>query len=283
MDVLLATCADLPSGDEDADVLLAAMERAGVRARWQVWSDPAASWDALTVIRSPWDYSGRREEFLAWTRAVPRLENPAALIAWNTDKTYLAELAAAGVATVPTEVLAPGSALRAPAAAEFVLKPSVGAGSRGAGRFTPARLDAAQAHAEHLHAAGRTVLVQPYLDGVDEQGERALLYFDGVFSHAVTKGAMLPAGTAHPVDGWELFVDENITPAQATPAEHAVAEAALAHLTARFGTPLYCRVDLLPSADGPRLVELEVTEPSLFLQHADGAADRFAAAVAGRR
>ncbi len=56
----------------------------------------------------------------------------------------------------------------------------------------------------------------------------------------------------------------------------------LAYLADRFGTPLYARVDLLPTADGPVIIELELTEPSLFLEHDSASADRFAAAIAGR-
>lgn len=283
MGVLLATCAELPEGDEDAELLLAALAAADVPARWAAWTDAAIDWsNALVVLRSTWDYSTRRSNFLRWARAVPRLANAVGVVAWNTDKTYLADLAAAGVPTVPTRVVPVGEPAQLPTDGEYVLKPSVGAGSRGAGRFAADRNEAAAEHVEQLHAAGRTVLVQPYLSGVDDDGERALIYLDGSFSHAVTKGAMLPAGTVHPVDGWELFVEEKITPAEPSSAELAVGEQAIAFVRERFGTPLYARVDLLPAADGPLLVEFELTEPSLFLQHGDGAADRFAAAIAGR-
>jgi len=110
-----------------------------------------------------------------------------------------------------------------------------------------------------------------------------LIYVDGVFSHAVRKGAMLPEGVAHPVDGHDLYVEERITPATPTDAELRVGDHAIAFVADRFGGPLlYARVDLLPSAAGPVVVELELTEPSLFLGYALGAADRFAAAIARR-
>lgn len=285
MDVILATCADHPEGDEDAGVLDAALAARGLTSRWQVWDDPAARWDdALVVVRSTWDYWRDRDAFLSWAAAVPRLANPAEVLSWNTDKTYLTELAAAGIPTVPTTTIAPGAPFEAPADGEFVLKPAVGAGSRGAGRFD-ASADgraAARGHAEVLHATGRTIVMQPYLDRVDVLGERALVHVDGGFSHAITKGPLLSSGTVHPVDGQELYVQEQITPTEADPAERAVAEAALAHVAARFGTPLYARVDLLPAPGGPVVIELELTEPSLFLARADGAADRLAAAIARR-
>jgi glutathione synthase/RimK-type ligase-like ATP-grasp enzyme len=250
-----------------------------------VWDDPSVDWSAgLTVLRSTWDYTHDRARFLDWVRGLPRVANEPAIVEWSTDKTYLVELAAAGVPTVPTAVARSGEPLPA-FDAEVVVKPSVGAGSRGVGRFTPDRFREAQQHAERLHAAGRTPLVQPYLAGVDVTGEAALVYVDGAFSHAITKGAMIPAATAHPVDGGALFIEENITPRTASAAERAAADAAVGYVRERFGAdPLYTRVDLLPGADGPVLVELELVEPSLFLQHGeDGrAAARFAAAIAKR-
>jgi glutathione synthase/RimK-type ligase-like ATP-grasp enzyme len=283
--ILLATCAQLPNGDEDAALLLAALDDAGVPARWAVWDDPAVDWsEGLTVLRSTWDYTHDRARFLAWVRSLPRVANEAELVEWSTDKTYLADLAAGGVPTVPTEVVRPGAPVPA-FDAEVIVKPSVGAGSRGVGRFTPDRFGEAQEHARRLHAAGRTALVQPYLDGVDATGEAALVYLDGAFSHAITKGAMISAATAHPVEGGALFIEENITPRTASPAERAAGDAAVAYVRERFGgDPLYVRVDLLPGPDGPALVELELVEPSLFLQYdQDGrAAARFAQAI-GRR
>lgn len=278
--VLIATCADLPDGDEDAPALTAALAAHGVEARFAVWSDPSVDWTSAPVIlRNTWDYHAALADFLAWTRSVPRLFNDADVIAWNTDKLYLRDLADAGVPTVPTVFAAPGEPVELPEG-EFVVKPSVGAGSRGAGRFGAGTRDAAREHAAGLHAHGRTVLVQPFLAGVDTAGETALLYAAGEFSHAIRKGAMLTADSAHAVDGGSLFVPENITARDPDAAELAVGEQALAAVRERFGTPLYARVDLLPSAQGPVVTELELAEPSLFLGHADGAADRFAAAFA---
>lgn len=282
-DVLLATCSDLPEGDEDAALLMAALQRQGLVGTWRVWDDPSADWSApLVVVRSTWDYTRARDRFLAWGRQVAGLRNPVALIEWNSDKTYLRDLASAGVPTVPTAWWAPGEAEPEFArTGEVVVKPSVGAGSRGAGRFAASDRARIDEHVAALHSAGRTVMIQPYLAGVDVVGERALVYFDGSFSHAITKGAMLPAGTVNTLGGDELFVEERITPATATPAELAVGRRALDALAARLDVvPLYARVDLLPSTDGPVLVELELTEPSLFLAHAEGAADRFARALA---
>jgi glutathione synthase/RimK-type ligase-like ATP-grasp enzyme len=279
---LLVTCADLPSGDEDADLLLTALERRGVEAQWVIWDDPAVHWgSALAVVRSTWDYTMRRGAFLRWAKAVPGLANPADVIAWNSDKTYLRDLAGAGVPIVPTSWAAPGAAVQLPGLGEFVVKPSVGAGSRGAGRFTPDRLTAAQEHVQQLHAQGCTVMTQPYLSDVDSAGETALIYFGGEFSHAIRKGPMLPEGVVHPHLSHALYVEEVITPREPSEAELAVGSKAISAMRERWGRDqLYARVDLLPSPDGPVVVELELTEPSLFLAHSAGAPDRFAAAIA---
>jgi glutathione synthase/RimK-type ligase-like ATP-grasp enzyme len=286
--VLLATCAALPDGDEDGAVLVQALAAQGVDARWAAWTDPGVAWDrGLVVLRSTWDYTADRDAFLDWVSSLPRIANSEDVVRWNTDKVYLRDLAEAGVPTVATMFAAPGETARfLEDVAEFVVKPSVGAGSRGVGRFTHDRTDEAHRHAALLHAAGRTVLVQPYLDAVDTAGETALIYFDGRFSHAIRKGPMLPEGVAHPVHGRELFVEERIEARVPDAVELAVGDAALEVVRSRFGgEQLYARVDLLPSAEGPVVVELELTEPSLFLQDGTGDADpaaAFAAAIAAR-
>jgi hypothetical protein len=286
--VLLATCTALPDGDEDGELLVRALAERGVAARWAVWTDPAVDWSSgLVVVRSTWDYTSDRNAFLAWVDGLPRVANAADVLHWNTDKVYLRDLAEAGVPTVATTFAAPGEQARfLEDVAEFVVKPSVGAGSRGVGRFTHDRTAEARRHAEQLHAAGRTVLIQPYLEAVDTAGETALIYLDGRFSHAVRKGPMLPDGIAHPVHGWELYIEERIEPRVPAPAELEVGAAVLAAVRDRFGADqLYTRVDLLPAPDGPVLVELELTEPSLFLQYGSGTdepAATFASAIAAR-
>jgi glutathione synthase/RimK-type ligase-like ATP-grasp enzyme len=280
--VLLATCAALPDGDEDGPALSSALADLGVESQWCPWTSSAEWNDTLVVIRSTWDYTDRRAEFLAWAGSVPRLANSVETLEWNSDKTYLRDLAAAGIAITPTEWLVPGLALEQLGYDEVVVKPSVGAGSRGAGRFRSAQAAAAREHVRALHDAGRTVLLQPYLAGVDDTGEAALVYLDGVFSHAVTKAAMLPPDFVHEADAAALFVEERITARTASVAERTVADAALSVVTDRFGCPLYARVDLLPAPGGPVVVEVEVTEPSLFLSYSPGAAGRFAAAIAAR-
>ena len=158
-----------------------------------------------------------------------------------------------------------------------MVKPTVGAGSRDAQRYLRADRAAAIAHARRLLDQGRHVLVQPYLKAVDEQGETALLFFGGTFSHAIRKAPLLKRGE-DPTSA--LFKAESITPRQPSAAERDVATRVLAALP--FDTLAYARVDLLPSESGPQLLELELTEPSVFLPYAEGAAARFAAVLAAR-
>ncbi|GAA3764466.1 hypothetical protein GCM10022225_58070 [Plantactinospora mayteni] len=288
--VALITCADLPELDPDDRLVLEPLAERGIRVEAAVWDDPDVDWAgyALAVLRSAWDYPSRRAEFVAWADTVPRLANAADLVRWNTDKRYLRELAEAGLPTVPTSWLGPDADWTLPAEpGEYVVKPVVGAGSVDTGRYDLAdeeNRELAAGHVKRLHAAGRWVMVQPYLTAVDTAGETSLLFVagpDGLrFSHAVRKGPML-VGPDYGVDG--LFRPERITPRTPAEPELAVAERVLAALPGGPGRPLYARVDLIPGPDGaPMLVELELTEPSLFLAHEPGAADRLADAIAAR-
>jgi glutathione synthase/RimK-type ligase-like ATP-grasp enzyme len=273
--IALATCAAFPHGDPDDALLAAALPE----ARFAIWDDPGEDWRAfdLVVVRSTWDYQDRRDAFLAWARAVPRLVNPIDVLEWNTDKRYLAELPGA----VRTAFLAPGEPFAAPAG-EYVVKPSVSAGSRDTARFGPGDAARAAALVDRIHASGRTAMVQPYLDAVDGEGETALLFFDGAFSHAIHKGPLLRPGAA-PTS--EVFAPETIEPRTPTAAERDVAERVVAHIAERFGSgvPAYARVDLVEDAGGaPLLLELELTEPSLFFAGDAGRLSEFAAAIRRR-
>lgn len=282
--IALATCAELPDLDPDEQLLLEPLRAQGVDAQPAVWDDPSVDWAAfdLVVIRSTWDYTGRRDAFVGWAKSVPRLANPADIIEWNTDKHYLADLAAAGVPIVPTTWLS-AAPITLPASGTHVLKPAVGAGSVDAARYSMhLEHEARQAHehVDRLLATGQTVMVQPYLDLIEEHGETALIYFGGVFSHAVTKGAMLAADRAL-VEG--LYKEETITPRIPSAAELEIGRAALAAVPGGRDRLLYARVDLVPAFDGsPLLIELELTEPSLFLGQAVGSAERLARHLVAR-
>ena len=279
--------------DEDLPPLERALRDAGARVTIADWDDDAIEWPRfdLALLRSTWDYTQRVSEFLDWAHRVSertRLLNPLAVLRWNTDKHYLAELSRAGVPVVPSAFIEPDDDAPAalstfldshPQSCDFVVKPCVGAGSRDAQRHACEDREHAIAHVRRLLDARRSVLLQPYLHGVDEHGETALLFFDGECSHAIRKGPLLKRGEGS-TQG--LFAVEEITPRKASAQEIGIAQHALAVLP--FARPLlYARVDLIrDDENSPRLLELELTEPSVFLAHADGAAARFAAAILRR-
>ncbi|MEW2570282.1 hypothetical protein [Streptomyces sp. NPDC047070] len=265
----LVTCQEvLESGyDRDLPALADAVRDAGAEVAVVGWDDPDVEWARfdLVLIRSTWDYSWRAAEFLAWADrcgAATTLANPPEVVRWNADKRYLGDLAAAGVPVVDTRYLAPGDPADLPGDREYVVKPTSGAGARYAARYTPEDHDTAVRHLERMHAEGLTAIVQPYVRSIDTAGERALQFFGGRFLHAIRKGAVLEPGTA--------FDDEkvphpNLRTWEPSPAELAVAERALAAVP---GAPelLYARVDLVDGDDGaPRVMELELVEPNLFL------------------
>lgn len=270
--IAIVTTVDLLTLDVDEELLLPHLPEAEVVA----WDNPEVDWSQYEVVllRSPWNYTERLPEFLAWAELVTqvsRLHNPLEIVRWNTDKRYLDDLAARGIPTVPTEFVAPGETVAAEALdGHVVVKPTVGAGSSGARLFRddPA---AASAHVDALHKDGFTAMVQPYLAAVDEAGETALVYMGGTFSHAARKAAILSRNMS-----WStgLYADEKLGPAQATTAERELADRVIAGLPELA----YARVDLLPGDDGPVLLELELTEPSLFLALGEGAPERAAQA-----
>lgn len=284
--VALATCAAYPDLDEDNGLLVPALAARGVEGIPVVWDDPGVAWDGfdLTVIRSTWDYAMAHQRFLRWAdqvQAASGLANPAHAVWWNTDKSYLAELSGQGVPVVPTTFVDPGpDPWVPPPSGGYVVKPTVSSGSRDTARFT-ARADDAAAGAlvRHILTSGRTAMVQPYLDSVDTSGETALLYIGGAFSHAVRKGPLLVPGAAPTT---ALFAEEDISPRTPTVAQREVGEAVLAAVPVGVGDLLYARIDLLDTPEGPVLLELELTEPSLFLATDEGAPGRFAGAIAAR-
>jgi glutathione synthase/RimK-type ligase-like ATP-grasp enzyme len=285
--VALVTARIAAPTDADLPPLLDALSDAGLAADAPCWDDPAVDWSRyrLAILRSPWDYVPRYGEFLDWldrTALATTVLNRPEVVRWNTDKRYLRDLASRGVPVVPTTFHEPGAPpppldrLLEPATdGDLVVKPVVSAGSKDTMRHSSR--SAALDHVQGLLAAGRAVMVQPYQAAVDGDGETGLVSFDGNFSHAFRKGPILRRDAA-PTD--EFFAPEEITARDPSPAERAVAEAALA---ASPPDLLYARVDLVPGRDGnPVVLELELAEPSYFVSVAPQSAARFAACVAAR-
>ena len=287
--IALATAAAVPSEFDDDRLLAAALARRGAEAVSVVWDDPDVQWHRFhrVVIRSTWDYPRKREAFLAWADALDsRLENPPAVVRWNSDKHYLADLVAAGIPTVPTSFVDPDSEIPL-LQGEVVVKPTISAGARDTGRFGPSTHDQARRLISRLESDGRTAMVQPYVSSVDVSGESALTFIAGRFSHAAHKRPVLRPDEVAPVrddeiGGAEVMYDPDIVgPGTASEREIEVATEAVAYLRERFDVaPLYARVDLVAGQDGdPLLLELEAVEPNLFLRLSPGAANALAQAV----
>jgi hypothetical protein len=282
--VALATCSALPDLDDDERLVIPALAALGVDAVPLVWDDPSAAWDEpdLVVIRSTWDYSDRRDEFLRWAASLRCVLNPLPVLTWNTDKVYLRDLAAAGIAVVPTVWIEPGAPANPISLpdGEVVVKPAVSSGARNTSRYRAREELAVRSHVDRLIAAGRTVMVQPYVTSVDHAGETALIFLDGSFSHSVRKGPLLQGD-----GGTEdlLWVPEQISAGDAGDDELLLAEHALDAVPFDRDDLLYARVDVVRGPDGlPMVLEVELAEPSLFLAHGESAARQLAAGIARR-
>jgi hypothetical protein len=292
MRVAIATFASMPPEFTDDERLADALNGLGADVARLSWDDASAEWsdyDAV-VIRSTWDYSLRRDEFVAWADSVgSRLHNSPAVIRWNTDKRYLGDIEAAGLPVVHTDYVAPGEP--APGLdGEVVVKPTISAGGRDSGRFSERAYGDAYGLIERVHASGRAVMIQPYQASVDTAGETAIVCLDGEPNHVLRKAAVLRPDEVAPVrdDGAgaaEVMYDpELVVAGEATEIELDLARAVIDHVSERFEyVPLYARVDMVPGPDGsPVLMELEAVEPNLYLDQAPGAAERVAAAIAAR-
>ncbi|WP_232680599.1 RimK family alpha-L-glutamate ligase [Nocardioides sp. R-C-SC26] len=275
--LLLATSAEYVDGEPGHAALDEALRERGIEARWVRWDDPGVDWEAgLVAVRSTWDYQLRLDEFLAWARSVPRLLNGSEVFSWNTDKRYLLELAAAGLAVVPTLSADTEGDVRAALTgrtAASVVKPRVGAGGDGLVVVEPGATWTPP-------AAGPTVgwVVQPVVESVRTDGERSL------FVLRMSDGPRV-VGTVHkrPGAGGDVRVNEehggHVVPAALDdiPALPSLALEAWAATEAIVGRALdYARVDVLRH-DGAWVVgEVEVTEPGLYLDVAPHHAVPFA-------
>jgi hypothetical protein len=232
--IVLAGCRQHVAGDGDDAGLPAALRRRGLHARWLSWDDPEARRADLVILRATRDYAGRLDEFLAWTGGVSHLLNAPAVVAWNADRRYLADLALRGVPTVPGDVLAPDERVLLPRTGPVFVGPTIGTGTRRCNDRSAAAACIAEAH-----TAGHSVWVQPG----DPAAETELVFIGGQPSHA------FPAEPDFEI--WD------------------VGAAALAAASAQVGVNanelLYARAHLL----GTRLLELQLVDPSLGWRRLD--------------
>jgi glutathione synthase/RimK-type ligase-like ATP-grasp enzyme len=277
LDIALASCRSLPDPDPDEKPLLAALRAAGFRSESLAWDDPRADFGATraTLLRATWNYPERPADFMAWlerTASCTRVFHPPGIVRWNMHKSYLLDLERRGIPIVPTALVRRGesTSLAKIASArrwsDLVVKPAIGAGSRGTLRVAAEAFDRDDAHLRSL-VAREDALVQPYIESVAEYGERAVVWIDGAPTHAVRKSPRFlgdPERVSHAVP---------IAPDEADLARRALAAAP--------GPVLYGRVDMVRDEHGtPRVMEVELIEPSLFFAQSPAALDRYVRAVA---
>lgn len=272
--VAIATCAAVVGKEEDDLQVIAALNRRGIHAIHAVWDDSSLNWSSfrLVVIRSTWDYPPRRSAFLAWADKLPGVLNPAPILRWNTDKRYLADLARAGVPVIATRFVEPSDAFEPPGKS-FVVKPAVSCGAKDTMRVDPGDI-LAYHHVQRLQNEGRTVMVQPYLSGIEATGEVNVVFIGGAYSHAIRRSGLLK-------DGKPPETPLDIQPHQATLEERTLAEQVMNLVPGGSSQLLYGRVDLVPGPEGsPVVLEVELTEPALFLGFSNGGAERLAESIA---
>jgi len=281
--------------DHDMPLLLDACQTLGLAATICNWDDVSVDWARFNalLLRSPWSYIDRLPNFLAWCESVSALTNllnPISAVHWSLNKRYLADLSGLGIPVVPSYFVEPGtepqSALRSffdthSQPREIVIKPTVGAYSKDVQRFQSVHETAAVKHIYHLFAKGHHVIIQPYISSIDSVGETNLVYFDGAYSHAIRKNALLMS------DGTVNVPDQAFRKARdASEDEKEVASAALVAATKHLCLEqplLYARIDLTrDNNDKPMVLEMELCEPSLNLPFSEGSAMRFAQALAQR-
>jgi hypothetical protein len=276
LDVALATCVSTPEVDNDLQPLLDALREAGLSAEALAWDDPSAEFASarLTLLRSTWNYSERPAAFLEWlgrTAACSSLWNPEATVRWNAHKSYLLDLEARGVPVVATHLTRRGDPValaditRARGWSEVVVKPAVSGGSRATIRVGPDDLARGEAHLRML-VAREDVLVQPYQRSVEGHGERAIVTVERNPMHAVRKSPR--------------FLGDPESVSEAVPIEDDEREVVARALGAVPGPLLYARVDVARDPDGhPRVMELELIEPSLFFLQSPRTLEAYVGAV----
>lgn len=277
--IAMVTWSGLPGLAADDRLAADALRARGAAVMAAAWDDASVDWAAFdaVVLRSCWDYHLRPAEFLRWIdrleAAGARLWNPAPVVRWNAHKGYLLDLADAGWPIVPTALLRRGDRtdladlLRERRWHDAVLKPAIGASAWGARRISA---DATDAQDLEPWRAGHDLLVQPFMTEIAASGEWSLMFIGGAFSHAVRKR---PGGGDFRVQ-YEL--GGSLEPL--APPDPALALAGDI-LAAAPGAWIYARVDMVLTDRGFLLMELELLEPSLFLEHAEGAAQRLAGAI----
>lgn len=259
--IYIVTHKGLPKGAPDDRLLAEEIVRKGGRAQIVAWDAAEADWpqSGKLVIRSAWNYHLNVSAWYNWIDIVSAqcaVVNSPALLRWNADKRYLLELQQKQIPVVPTVLLdavanADIESWLLGYGDDIIVKPSVGASAAGVKRFKlPTELKQCILHLKQLNQFC-DALVQPFQAAVEHDRERSLVYIAGAFTHAFTKPAFHPGISAG--SHVEMLMQPSIE-------ERGLGERVLNSLPVM---PAYARVDLVPTANGPLLMELELIEPHL--------------------
>jgi hypothetical protein len=275
-DVTIVTYEKYPDLAPDDHIFRDALVRRGANVRTAIWSDPAVDWSEspLTVIRATWDYPQRYPEFWKWLANVEthtHLVNDPQTVRWNSHKRYMADLERGGSRIVPTIFVDPAlefelaDACAARGWNDVVIKPCVGGSSYGARRMRGEEIaNGGVRHLNSLLESGEA-MVQPFVREIETIGELACIFIDGAFSHAARKAPFNSSTVTTSENLFDLSQDD------------------LAFVGDIVGgldrTPAYARVDIVPTAGGTLLMELELIEPTLYLGLKPSAAERLADCV----
>ncbi len=258
--------------DPDLDIPFAqeSAQRLGLDLDFVNWHHEInwANYDAA-IIRSTWDYVPVRDKFIDWVKDVSKkipVFNSAEIIEWNTNKKYLIELDKLGIPTIPTKYISRGENIETVLIESFAnssalaIKPTIGAGARLAGKATS--IEQSKKLVEVIHENNRIAMVQPYLESVDKEGEKSVIIIDGQISHVAIKVPALTQGGHGDAADVGVLTDE-ITDFVINLKEKLVF----------WDELLYARVDVVRMENNLVLMELELTEPWLFMQFRPESAD----------
>lgn len=294
--VTLVTSADLPNLSSDFDGLMDALRSRDVEPVIAVWDDPTVDWSkaGLSIVLHVTDFAARADEFFAWAESVPRLLNDPQILRWSSDKHSLIELERLGMPTIKTMWLEPSANLskhqihtRMPAGGDFVVKSSRSSNRHTTGRYTSVDArsrSAAIQHAENILKTGNAALVQRYLHSFEHRGEVSLVFFNGLFSHAVEKEGVLqteadpgtrPRSQAYPhkTTDAERHLGDDV---------RAALHEAIRDLTGRDHLLIYSRIDIVENEGKLEVLEVNLMDVTLYLSTVEGALDRFAEAISVR-
>ena len=253
-----------PDPDLDIPFAIKATEQLEIDLVFANWNDKSIAWESFdaAVIRSAWDYVPVRDEFLEFAKNVEtktKLFNSYEVMKWNTNKTYLSILENKGVPIIPTKFAnnldeaLPAIKWAFEKASAVAIKPTVGAGARLAGKASTE--DEAIEYVKRILEAKRTVIIQPYISSVDDEGEKAIIVINGEISHAAKKVPALTKG-GHGDAAGQLEITTEMKDIVKT----------ISSAVSEWNDLLFARVDVVRMGEKLVLMELELTEPWLFMQ-----------------